>query len=613
MTRQNASRDAFQRRERFSLFQLTVLCRLFEENSNPSMTTRQAIADKLSIPPERINVWFQNQRARGFPAKRILQQSFHAANSTNGAAKSASIMNNVAMEIVNQSKTDSLLANNSALVNQYVENSLLKTDSDDSDVHRLLLEYSSLSALDSSLSKHRDTSPLPGKRGGKRSREGSHTSNNSSENYNIPRVKKEFDKPARSINDLDKELTSNEKVNGYLSHLNESQSTSKGAYGSQLDSVVKRITQSHSSGTTPSHSTGSNHTQSGAAKRKPAFLNKVLAEPKGDATAFDNYAAPFCSPTTTATSMRYDSSPLSALYRQTASVNFTPPNASFNYLFDLGSPAQIPTQPNFYMKPQFQDMMHATPSEHRKRLINEVTPDLVMDLKRKKTSDKAFSDSQQSDSSKDSKTENSASNKTSRNDDTDTMKVPVKVLDKSEDSLCVPKSETKDMNDHSKDNSAKHRMEDEVDMADDVRNTDIEGADTVQEVTRTEQKNDFSEAANVNKTRKSANETEEIVVENQEEICDNLPANSEFIKDCEESDKVSNNQPLKVNETTDDENKPMSDSSKQTKDEHETEKVGSNNSDIDKPLSKEEMELFKSLYARFVKYHFAQMQFPDTK
>ena len=35
--------------------------------------------------------------------------------------------------------------------------------------------------------------------------------------------------------------------------------------------------------------------------------------------------------------------------------------------------------------------------------------------------------------------------------------------------------------------------------------------------------------------------------------------------------------------------------------------------DIDKPLSKDEMKLFKALYARFVKFHFAQMQFPDIK
>ena len=566
------------------------------------MTTRQAIADKLSIPPERINVWFQNQRARGFPAKRILQQSFHAANSTNGAAKSASIMNSVAMEIVNQSKTDSLLANNSALVSQYVENSLLKTEADESDVHRLLLEYSSLGALGSSLGKHRETSPLPGKRGSKRSREGSHTSNNSGENCNTSKVKTEFDKPDRPLNDIDKEMTSNEKVNGYLSHLNENQSTSKSGYGRQLDSVVKRIAQSQSSGgIAPSHAAGSNHTQTGAAKRKPAFLNKVLAEPKGDASTFDNYTAPFGSPTTTAASVKYDSSPLSALYRQTASVNFTPPNASFNYLFDLGSPAQLPMQPNFYTRPQFQGTVHATLNEPKKRLINDVASDLAMDLKRRKTSD-TFSESQQSGSIEENnqdRTDDVASDKVTQNDVSVSMKVPVKVL---EDTCNIPKPEMREKEDFPEDNSANVSTEDEVHTL----KTSKEDADTVQDDVSAGQQNALTKSVKVNETKDMDKE--------KKDRSDNSSPNSDSSKDCAGVDEVLSNQTVKISEQTGGENEtPVSESSKQTNDELKTDKVSSNNSDIDKPLSKEEMDLFKSLYARFVKYHFAQMQFPDTK
>lgn len=59
------------------MFQLNVLCRLFEDNSNPPMNIRNAVADRLGIPLDRINVWFQNQRARGFPARKILQQTIY--------------------------------------------------------------------------------------------------------------------------------------------------------------------------------------------------------------------------------------------------------------------------------------------------------------------------------------------------------------------------------------------------------------------------------------------------------------------------------------------------------------------------------------------------------
>lgn len=76
-TRKNSPREAYNRRERFSMFQLNVLCRLFEDNSNPPMNIRNAVADRLGIPLDRINVWFQNQRARGFPARKILQQTIY--------------------------------------------------------------------------------------------------------------------------------------------------------------------------------------------------------------------------------------------------------------------------------------------------------------------------------------------------------------------------------------------------------------------------------------------------------------------------------------------------------------------------------------------------------
>jgi hypothetical protein len=59
------------------MFQLNVLCRLFEENSNPPMNIRNAVAMRLGIPLDRVNVWFQNQRARGFPARKVLQQSLY--------------------------------------------------------------------------------------------------------------------------------------------------------------------------------------------------------------------------------------------------------------------------------------------------------------------------------------------------------------------------------------------------------------------------------------------------------------------------------------------------------------------------------------------------------
>ena len=65
-------KDGSGRRGKFTLFQLMVLCRFFEEDQNPSLNTRMLLAEKLVVSLERITIWFQNQRARGFPAKRVL-------------------------------------------------------------------------------------------------------------------------------------------------------------------------------------------------------------------------------------------------------------------------------------------------------------------------------------------------------------------------------------------------------------------------------------------------------------------------------------------------------------------------------------------------------------
>lgn len=65
-------KDGSGRRGKFTLFQLMVLCRFFEEDQNPSLNTRMLLAEKLLVSLERITIWFQNQRARGFPAKRVL-------------------------------------------------------------------------------------------------------------------------------------------------------------------------------------------------------------------------------------------------------------------------------------------------------------------------------------------------------------------------------------------------------------------------------------------------------------------------------------------------------------------------------------------------------------
>lgn len=44
------------------------------------MHVRNAVAECLGIPLDRVNVWFQNQRARGFPARKVLQQSLYESH-----------------------------------------------------------------------------------------------------------------------------------------------------------------------------------------------------------------------------------------------------------------------------------------------------------------------------------------------------------------------------------------------------------------------------------------------------------------------------------------------------------------------------------------------------
>ena len=68
-------KDGGGKREKFTLFQLMVLCRFYEEDHTPNLNTRSLLAEKLDVPLDRVTIWFQNQRARGFPAKKILSQA----------------------------------------------------------------------------------------------------------------------------------------------------------------------------------------------------------------------------------------------------------------------------------------------------------------------------------------------------------------------------------------------------------------------------------------------------------------------------------------------------------------------------------------------------------
>ena len=597
-TRQASNRDAFQRRERFSLFQLTVLCRLFEENPNPTMTTRGAIAEKLSIPSERINVWFQNQRARGFPAKRILQQSFNAASSTNGAARSASIMDSVAMEIVNQSKSDGFLANNTAVVNQYLDNSLTKSEEGINDIHKMLLQYPTdqfQQNVSNSIAVPRSESALISEILGK-----SDSGNRAIDNRVGTKIKREVESPS-PLDKINREMTSDEKVNGYLNHLN--QSLSKSTNVTQLDSGGKR------------------KAQTGAAKRKPAFLNKVLPQSQGSLGTPERYTSPYSDPVVTQKNTFNDSSPLSALYRQTASVNFSPPNPSFNYLFDISSPSNLTTRDsNLYGK----RLYSPTGSESTKRQSSEVFGELCSDMKRFKADLAAGNDAFQndkSDSTQNMVTKESSDKEIDKIADQDTRENSTNKEEIKQNGL--PKGGNfddanralnyTDKTKHTLNGSIAKEMCSTSEPKEDTNELKVNMDTTNREAISTKVSENVTGstttaikfAATDDDSAMRTDENEEFSVNNESLISNTngLDLSVDQDKNCKRgNDKF-------VADTGDIDNELSS--TYNTDNESLRNKIMSH--DIDKPLSKDEMKLFKALYARFVKFHFAQMQFPDIK
>ncbi|KAI9474860.1 homeobox domain-containing protein, partial [Zychaea mexicana] len=51
-------------RRRTSRAQFRVLEAEFEENPKPSASKRQILAEKLSMTPRGVQIWFQNRRAK---------------------------------------------------------------------------------------------------------------------------------------------------------------------------------------------------------------------------------------------------------------------------------------------------------------------------------------------------------------------------------------------------------------------------------------------------------------------------------------------------------------------------------------------------------------------
>ena len=516
-------------------------------------------------------------------------------------------MDSVAMEIVNQSKSDSFLANDSALVNQYVENSLGKNEADDNDVHKLLLQYQTETFqqnFSKSSGREKSDAALLLENVDKTGND-----NKSTEDRVCANIKTEVEQSS-PLDEINREMTADEKVNGYLNHL--SRSRSKTACGGQIDSVVKRITK----------------TQSGAAKRKPAFLNKVLTQTQGNVSTPDKYSSPYPNPLVTQSSMLYDSSPLSALYRQTASVNFTPPNPSFNYLFDIGSPAHLANRgTDGYSRRS--GTFGIVGSESVKRPCSEVLGDMCLDLKRHKGESLARSDMDEADkrdSKKDSvvtessdkcskeiehdKKENSSfkDNRNSTVKDNTKLSVSLEgsngdntdreINDTNKDKLalnatlhinpertCPPNKQSKDTNEIKVD-ECETRL-DTLSTRSSEHGTEISGAD----VKSTHLDNDSAVRSNDNDYSGASLEREESYLSEKNNL------------------HVSNNE-------SDIDKKYFKEHQKDTKNENTTDSETLKNypgHDIDKPLSKDEMNLFKSLYARFVKYHFAQMQFPEIK
>lgn len=52
------------RRQRYTQEQLRVLMRSFRRNPRPCHAVKERLADRLGTTYKRINIWFQNQRAR---------------------------------------------------------------------------------------------------------------------------------------------------------------------------------------------------------------------------------------------------------------------------------------------------------------------------------------------------------------------------------------------------------------------------------------------------------------------------------------------------------------------------------------------------------------------
>lgn len=59
-----ASEEGYIRRRRYTEQELEVLMQSFRQNPKPSRAVKERLADQLGTTYKRINIWFQNQRAR---------------------------------------------------------------------------------------------------------------------------------------------------------------------------------------------------------------------------------------------------------------------------------------------------------------------------------------------------------------------------------------------------------------------------------------------------------------------------------------------------------------------------------------------------------------------
>lgn len=53
---------------KFTAVQMAVLVKLYQKDTKPSVKKLQLIAETLSLEIKQIRTWFNNQRARNFPA-----------------------------------------------------------------------------------------------------------------------------------------------------------------------------------------------------------------------------------------------------------------------------------------------------------------------------------------------------------------------------------------------------------------------------------------------------------------------------------------------------------------------------------------------------------------